>query len=252
MTIKKFEVPDYIRSVLICDPTDIWGNVVGIGLSELSAILTPCHRFDRRGSVFFWDTFDDGMGAWGTNLYGAGAAAELSTATSLHGPLSVELIGGSDGERLAKLNHGGLYPVEGKVGAEFSFSFDTDIDNIEFILRFLDGAYYIRGSVRYNHAEAKLQYNDSADAWQDIATSLTLVAVTTDFHTVKLVVDMVTRKYVRAMLDNTEYPLTDIALYTEISTDTPAMTTEVRLYSRAGYNDVAYIDSCVLTQNEPA
>ena len=252
MVIKRFEVPDWVRSVLICDPTDIWGNVVGMGLAELAAILSPCHRFDKRGSVLFWDTFEDGLGAWRTTTEGTLAEVELSTSGAHYGAYSIKLTGGSTGAGNARIYREGPLPVKGKLGFEASFSKPSDIQDIDFHLEYWDGINHIDGIIRYNDVDLKLQYCDVDGAWQDIVSFPSFGYGEWYFSTVKLVVDLVNGKYVRAMFNDVEYPLTDITPYTVLDSTAPSVGVGVMLHSRPGYNDVAYVDSCVLTQNEPA
>ncbi len=252
MTIQKFEVPDWIRSVLIVDPTDIWGNVVGIGLNELIAVLSGAKRFDRRGSIFFYDTFEGGLSKWFTTCLGTNASAEVSSTYALFGGLSVKMVGGSDGGLSAKIFHRQYYPSASKLGLEFAFTVVSGADNIEWQIAIYTGTRVVYGLVKYDQNLTKLQYWNSASAWADLQTGVNLSTLTGVFHVGKLVIDPATEKYVRFLLGKDEYDMSALSCEATDDTTAPYMLVSAKVVSDSGQNATIYVDNVVLTQNEPS
>ncbi len=252
MTIARFEVPDWIRSVLICDPTDIWGNVVGMGLAELAAVLSPVNRFDRRGDVFFWDSFEHGLAGWQTTISGALSSVELSSTWALHGGFSAKLTSGSTFSRLACIYHRQYYPSATKLGLEFSVAIGGQLETVTWFIDLYTGTRHVFGGVRYNHYYSRLEYQDSSEVWQTLSSPVIAYAGDGLFHGGKLVVDPVTEKYVRFMFEKDERDMSTLDLYADDDDTAPYMSVQAYVNSLTGTNTTAYVDSVVITQNEPA
>lgn len=252
MTIKRFEVPDWIRSVLICDPTDIWGNVVGMGLAELSAVLSPARRFDRRGNVFFVDTFEDGLGKWAKIVTGTGAAVEISTTYSLFGAFSAKATGGSDSTRYGGIQHRQYYPSATPLGFEIAFTLNELIEYIYWKMEAYTGTRWVRATVRWEQVTGALEYQDGAGVFQSLAADLWLSLQPENFHVAKTVFDPAGEKYLRFLSDNNEYDMSAIALLASDSSTAPYVLSSSWIVSESGQNAAVYYDDVVLTQNEPA
>ena len=252
MTIKRFSVPDYVRSVLICDPTDIWGNVVGIGLNELIACLTPAKRFDRRGEVIFVDNFEDGLGKWGTTTTGLLGAVAVSSTEALFGGLSAKLTGGSDSSRFAEIYYRIPPPPLSNLGLEFAVRPDVNVEYIDCYIDYYDGVTLYSGAISYDTVNEKWTYKTTAGAWVDFFTGAKMTAAEKLFHHCKLVIDPVGHKYVRALVSGEEKDMSTYDLYTDPDVTAPRVSILILVYSLAGYNAVGYVDSVIVTQNEPA
>ena len=50
------------------DTEDIWGNINTVGLAEAAVRMGSIDSFDRRGSVFYIDTFEDSPLKWSSNF----------------------------------------------------------------------------------------------------------------------------------------------------------------------------------------
>ena len=246
------EVPDFIRSAIIIDPRDIWGNLVTAGLGDVISALTPTKRFDKRGEVFFWDSFEHGLGSWFTTLLGTLASAEVSSAYALFGGFSVKMVGGSDGGLSAKIYHRQYYPSATKLGLEFAFTVVSGADNIEWQITIYTGTRVIYGLVKYDQNSTKLQYWSSAGAWADLQTGVNLSTLTGVFHVGKLVIDPATEKYVRFLLGKNEYDMGALGCEAVDDTTAPYMLVSAKVVSDSGQNATIYVDNVVLTQNEPA
>jgi hypothetical protein len=252
MTIQKFEVPDWIRSVLICDPTDIWGNVVGIGLGELAAVLSPAKKFDRRGDVLFIDDFEDGAAHFSTALVGTGAAVAITSAESNVGGFAAKLTGGSDSSRYAEIFYRTPVSAGLRMGAEIAFRLGSDIQYVVLEFWFYDGVKRHQAGLRYVTADNKWQYGDIYTTWQTLKTGVDLAAEAHHFHPVKLVINTETDKYVRALIAGEQIDMSTYDFYTVADTTEPALLTMIDAYSNSGKNGWMYVDPVIITQNEPA
>uniref|UniRef100_A0A6M3XXY5 Uncharacterized protein n=1 Tax=viral metagenome TaxID=1070528 RepID=A0A6M3XXY5_9ZZZZ len=252
MTIQKFEVPDWIRSVLICDPTDIWGNVVGMGLAELAAVICPAKRFDRRGNLILWDNFEFGLARWDVTEGGTLAEVSLSTTIITSGGYSVKLTAGSDGLQYARIRHRHLHPVAGRVGVEISFTLHTNTSKMRFWLQFFDGINQQAYAIQYDAVANTLSYKTTAGAWTTFVADLDLPYLDTLFHTLKFVVDIENQKYVRCLFNRNEYDLLTYVPHITTDTTLESMMIAIEHISKAGTNPHSYVDDLILTQNEPA
>lgn len=252
MTIQRFEVPDWIRSVLICDPTDIWGNVVGIGLGELSAILSFAKRFDRRGEIIFLDEFENGLAGWFSASTGTGASVALSTAIPAFGGLCVHLTTGNADDDYAYISRYLAYPKLVKVGIGFSFTLQSYDCYISTLVSAYDGAARYDGEVRYNPSTDKLEYFDENAAYVAFATGVDLLISPYGYNHMKMVIDLATGKYVRFLLNATEYDMSAYLLCPSTESHVPMMGMTAYLETNQAVSVLSRIDGFVVTHNEPA
>ena len=252
MTIARFEVPDWIRSVLICDPTDIWGNVVGMGLAELAAVLSPTNRFDRRGDVVFWDSFEDGLGKWTAEISGANSAVEITSLNSRYGGLACKLTAHATAGDYAGISSAINLSQTTPIGLEYSFSQTLGNVYIELWLLYFTGTKKFYGKVRYNRTTATLQYLNSLDVWTNLSTTLNLYASSDIAHTWKLVVDPSTGKYVRLLIDSNAFDLSAYSLLSANDTTEPAILPNLYLTNNSTTLRSIRVDDIIITQNEPA
>lgn len=234
------------------DPEDVWGNALGMGNAELAAILSPAKRFDRRGNVIYVNSFEHGLGGWTTNLQGAGAAIALTAVEGRTGAYSVKVTGGSDGAQFASMVRIFPYPRGGKVGLEVSFSIPLDVDKVQIYQLLYTGSAQVHGSIRYDHQNGKVEYLDSANAWQTLDAAKQITGFGALFSTVKLVINLTDAKYERALLNDEEYDMTGYAMRSVAAGIDPSWYNYIYCHSQAAQNNYIHIDDVILTQNEPA
>lgn len=252
MTIQKFEVPDWIRSVLICDPTDIWGNVVGMGLAELAATLSFTKRHDRRGNVYHVDGFEHGLSGCDTDLSGSGASVSLTSSETRSGSFAAKLTGGSTLTRYATVWYKLPLPPLCKIGVEVTFRLDSNVEYVLLFISYIDGTTEHQGYVRHDTANHKWQYVNSSGVWTDFLTGKQLLEIDYMFHLFKLVIDPNSNKYVRALVSGQEVDMSSYGLYTPTSSVMPHLWVEFFAYSEAGVNGVVILDNIIITINEPS
>lgn len=252
MTIQKFEVPDWIRSVLICDPTDIWGNVVGMGLAELSAVLSPAKRFDHRGSVIFIDTFEEGLSSCYSSTAGTLASVALFSGEARQGAFSAKLTGGSTLGRYAKIYYRLPLPPLSKIGVECSVRIVGNVEEIGIDVSYWDGTNEHYAALKYLPVSDKWQYCNSAGGYSDLLTSVKLNEIANLFHAAKLVFDPEANKYVRALISGQEVNMSAYGSLEVADNTAPMLEIWFTVKSETALNGVAYFDSIIVTVNEPA
>lgn len=241
----RFEIVPY-------DPDDVWGNAIGMGNAELAAILSPVKRGDRRGQVVWWDAFEDGLAQWVTSTSGAGGSVDLASGHSVYGAYSCKLTGGSDASKFAGIDRMWRYPGSTKIGLSAKLAWGSNVDYIEIRLLPRDGTNAYIAAVRWVTSTTDFEYYDSGAGWTDIDASKGLLSDDRIFHYMKAVIDLDTKQYVRAFLDDEEYDISGNAFFSTASALQPRIASEVILHSDAGQNPVCYVDQVIQTYNEPA
>lgn len=220
-------------------------------LAEHAVRLGSPVSFDRRGNVMWFDDFESGIQKWHGGGLGEGWAVAASAAAARNGAFSVKLTTGAVIDYAVELSHRWYFPALSKVGFEASFAIVDTSHTIEFTQYFFDGSHRHYGGLRYLPDDDKLQYYDENGDWQDLATGLDLVEYAEVFHTIKLVMDLSTHKYVRALLNDVEYDLSALNYQLSVADEAPVWYQQVLVATGANDNRSIYVDDVILTQNEP-
>ena len=219
--------------------------------SELAARLNSINTFDRRGNVVFMDNFEDAVLFWNSATSGANADVSLATDWGKTGSQSCKLTAGDGATGQAYIYRFLGAQVLGKLGIESSFTIDSDTTRVDLELRYYDGTNYHSGMVRYVKADDKFQIWDTTAGYVDVLTSYSLDFLNTAFHTMKLVIDIDTKKYVRLLVNN---QAVDISTYT-LKEYGDATKTSIRfgIYHISAEASAAliWVDNIIITQNEP-
>jgi hypothetical protein len=239
--------------------TPDWGLTSGLAttyrwadLDELAVRLGSPVSVDRRGDVVFFDDFEHGLDKWSSGSSGAGAAHYLNTGGARSGYFSVRLIAGSDADRLCSLQAPRPIASLSPTGFEYSFSWDGGSEYIGNFIVFYTGSELLGFNARYNALLHTVEVKDSLLGYQPLGTSVFPYTDPLVFHPFKLVVDPITRHFVRVILGASQYDAS--AFSGEVTPDPTAP--NVVLFAihqgRAGFNDQILVDDVILTQNEPS
>jgi hypothetical protein len=235
-----------------------WGITNGVfstyqssDMGELAARLGSPNTMDRRGDVVLIDSFEEYTGRYTVQPSGTGAGSRRTVQYAHRGSWCRELISGSDGGLFCGYIIGESAVYQAKVGIEVSFLHPSTIDGFEVqIIRF-DGAQAHAFSLRYSETALALQYKDPAGVLQTVASGFSLPASVYDWSTIKLVADIAVDRYTRAVVNGVTYNLPASGPTPNADVRTPRMDFTVFVLGRAGFNDAAFIDDLILTQNEP-
>lgn len=220
-------------------------------LAELAARLGSIVVYDRRGDVIVLDDFSKGLEAWNLTTSGTGAAAVLETTYPRFPPFCVRLTGGSTTGWSASMYRYFSPLVLGGLGVEVSVAFLTEFDRFDLNLWYRDGTTLYRCDIRLDDVNDEIQYLNSSGAYTKLADLPALWTTVGAYHSIKLVGDFSTEKYVRLLLDLTEYDPSAYALYSVAQTGYPFVYLAFGLTSRDGQNDNCRVDGVIMTQNEP-
>jgi hypothetical protein len=224
-----------------------------ISLAELAARNNSINVFDRRGTVMWQDSFEDGLQKWITSTSGL-ATIVCSTDLSRSGSVSGRMYN-PDTEN-CQLVKSVPFASQSPFGFEASFARDlpggTTNIKILFELDVYDGANYIVGKLTYNEATTSLYYMDTAGNDILLSNTVDISSGVFDFSTVKLVIDSVKKQYVRCVLNGYVFDLRNIPLFEAVAAGSPFLESIISLETADGASDsVAYIDDVIITKDEP-
>lgn len=220
-------------------------------IAELAARLSSIDRFDRRGNVLWMDGFEDGFNKWGVTLSGSGAAATVTAQYAKSGINSLYIVGGSTGYRYVDLAHYEPYVQLSKMGFEIGWSYASDVEHLDFFIYVYDGTTAHQGIITYYPAAFTWYYIDSSYNLQSFLTNFEHRLIKSLFNVTKLVIDPVTDKYVRVIINNQEVDLSAYDLYTIADNTLPSVMLAFDVNSDAGKNGECYADDAIYTINEP-
>ena len=242
-----------------------WGVITGpaptggdIAIAELAVRTGALPSIDRLGQVVFVNGFEGNLAPFETGLGGTGAAAALSAARARNGSNSLLLTGGSDGDRRADFTRRMPLAVVSRLGVELSFILPGTIDYWYLQLIHFDGANANTYAVAWDDANDRLMRLSSDStfplpltSFTSFATGINLFAAASMWHDAKLVLDLITGRYVRFRLNNVTYDLSAFSAVVAVNAALPRLEWFFLLRSRSTFNDQIYVDDFILTQNEP-
>jgi len=223
--------------------------------SEIPVRLESIVNFDRKGAVIFLNGFEGSLGAF--ELLGGVSPDQIEKTTDSvkNGMYGVRLTPLADPNKFAGLQRFQAAPFNNRVGFELSFTYNRWLTSYNWSITNYNIPQYWRAFV-------KLVFTAYGDP-KDIQISTPGLMVTIDpahalfdhrrlFHTLKLVVDFDTHKYVRLILDNVIFDLSDYDLnYSYSSTQYPHLHTYFQVQGTSEGLEDMFIDDWILTDNEP-
>lgn len=207
--------------------------------------------FDRRGDVIWWTDFRYGMGdvvPFGT----VGRQTILITGEpTRQGPYSLDLY-----LPLLVDGHSAIrkylpYPVASRMGIEATFQVDSYHDYWCLDIYVRKGATEMQSRLRYNLAGDVLEVMIGLNTYQEVATGMNPALLMLPLVTAKMVVDVDAEEYVRAIFNDTEYPLAGVGCYTRPLFSARYCDCRILAYNTDDDEMHGYVDSIIVTQNEP-
>jgi len=249
--LKTWKVDDEGRGeMFISDPTDVWGNVVSIGPGELAARLGSPIVWDKRGSLLWYEGFETEL----TEFENAGGTTNRTPAHKYSGECSLLVTTAATASVLAGVTTVFSHPPLTKsIGFETVFTKHDDHEYIYIDISVMDGTTGHYPSFRIDVQNGKLQYYAPGPTWTDFATGIALddsYGTVLLWHHLKIVFDISTGKYVRCILDNTEYDMSSYSFDTAADTH---LYTRIQAFTSPSINSAltSYFDHFALTSNEP-
>jgi hypothetical protein len=97
-----------------------------------------------------------------------------------------------------------------------------------------------------------LKVRTGVATWTTVDANKNLYTNLNTFHKMKVVVDFVNWKYVRANVNEESYDLSAYSMYNTGTLSEGLSFAQVEFIGESGKNAVCYVDGVILTQNEPA
>ena len=218
---------------------------------ELAVRLKSPVSYDRRGNVVWMDDFEDNINKWTQTHVGAGGSIELSTEAARNGASSCKLITPSDTTLFASIQHGcGMLGLS-NYGVELNYAHQVTGSRLILTMGRYDGAINHYGVIDITQATGVLRIYDQITAAYVTLDTLSVLSEPEVWHTLKLVIDMRTNMYVRAMFNETTYDLSDYGLLAQVIATSPHIAWNIKLSTLDAGNEHVYIDDVIVTQNEP-
>lgn len=239
--------------------TPDWGlvgpKVTTYGLDDLgehAVRLGSPVTFDRRGDVIWWTDFRHGLGdvvPFGT----AGRQTILVTGEpTRQGAFCLDLYWPGGAAGYSGVRKYLPYPVASLLAIEATFRVDHYNDYWRLELYVQRGARQMQAGLRYDYANDLLEVQIGFGVWQPIASGMNPAKLMLPLVTAKLVVDVSSDLYVRAIFNDTEYSIPTIGCYERGHVS--ARYADCRVIAQNVDEDEmhGYCDSIIITQNEPA
>ncbi len=220
-------------------------------MAELAARLGSIDTFDRSGDVVWMDDFENGITKWETYGDGTGTALASDTTYARNGGKSAKCTTGSDGALRAGIRTLKPRPVDSGAGFEISFTLQDNFQYFEFYFILTSGSTRLIPALRVDVANNKIMYRNSAGVYISLLDAVALVKNPLCFNTCKLVVDISTNMYVKALINQYSFDLSALSIQSNVSAIQSYFDIRAFFIGDSGQNRVAYLDDFILTQNEP-
>lgn len=219
-------------------------------MAEAVARLGSPLIYDRRGEVIFCDTFKYGLSGWRSLPSGLGGKSEIDVSHFIFDGASAKLTAGSTQLHFSQIYRSFPLFSADSFGAETSFLVSNDVELIGVYLQLYTGTSAYYAYLIYDYRNLRLRIYDHTWSVVVLKTGLDTGKDNYLFSFMKLAVDWEHKKYLRALFNGEEFPLSEHGLYSIASSAVPSIQVILMLSGDAGKNGVCYVDSFILTRNE--
>jgi len=219
--------------------------------AELAERLGAVPSLDRLGDVIFIENFEDGLTHWNTEIAGVGESITESGVWAMHGGWSIKIHLPQNSNAYAKLYRSHPYPVVSKIGFEFNATSDEHAEVFIGYITFYTNTYMIKYGVKFDVPGGKVYYLNENGLWVLIAENVYISYANGIFHRGKYIVNLPDLEYDRYTTSAGTTSLKGLKPLILPDTTRSHMAIELFLQgSNLGEIDV-YVDSVIITQNEP-
>lgn len=246
--------------VFVKDPHDVWHKEHTIGNAELAARLGSPITFDRRGTVFAMDSFEDSPLKWPVTNYvtggGTGHSATLSNTNAYSNGGCVKIVAPNvvnDGLFVSRY-FGGL--ALNRIGIEAKIMpLSAVTDSAILHMQIHTGSRALYSAVRLNNTgHGGLSYQSDVNKY--LPTHYTTFDDTFTisngvYYPLKFVVDVENEKYVRCMFCGVEIDMSDYTVPAIDSTYAQFIWVNMLLMAKGVTSNTYYFDDVIITVEEP-
>jgi hypothetical protein len=239
------DLPDYTREMII----KFTGGF--IGLEELAYRLKSIVPWDLQGNVIFLEDFESEVTEWDLVVVGTLSSAARSSERKWSGDWSLKLVADDEVDATAYATRQFGVPDKTKLGIFTRLGFLNN--QKEIIIECgvsQDNAQY-QPALLYRGEANELYYRDDTDTFQLLASDVSLGLTEILWWPFLLVVDLETGKYVKAVVNNTTYDLSDKAMY-DAGAGVPFYgSVAVRANAVGAFGTTTYVDDIIVVKNVP-
>lgn len=216
-------------------------------MGELAVRLGSIVSYDRRGDVIFMDDFEGGGQKW----FDPTAYIVVSTDYAFSGSFSCKLtppLGTGLPRQIATL----LFPsVLSKMGFEATLMLHSDVNITGIAFQHnVDGAAHLY-HIRHQIAAQTLEYQTGTFDYTEFANGLLLQNGDPTWHKFKMVVNLVTNKFERLMIDAHTFDVSTLSPLVGSTGNRNSLTALIKCNRTEGGTKSFYVDNVIITQNEP-
>lgn len=229
--------------------TDVVHGVTDV--AELAARLGSPDVFNREGNVLIMETFEHGAAPWLLTLGGTNSSIISSAVAYRTGGYSLKLDSGTGVLHYALASYTFPYPALGKLGAEISFSRDSNVTLLDPELWVYSGSQLFLFGLRYDADNDLIQKRTGNSSWSTILEDVVLYANVRNWNYLKFVCDLNTGYFSRLIINETEYDISDELSWVTTNAGTARMNFRFTVRGSSDTAGIAYLDDLIITRGEP-
>lgn len=235
-----------------------WGSYAALNyitpladMGELAVRLGSPTAFDRRGYVTWFDDFDNGIEKFTPAIYRPDGFFELANWLSKWGQWSGHIYSGTGGG--AGVNVAFTIGVVrlSRFGFELSFFPSDLVTSLFWSLSLFDGVKHHSWVIHIDVPNHNLFILDADGVYYVFTGGINLYTADTTWHVAKLVVDPTDDRYVRFILNQTEFDISAYAARSIPSNEQPHLTSTFQINGESVNGGECYIDGWIMTEFEP-
>ena len=220
-------------------------------LGEHAVRLGSPHQWDRRGDVVYITNFAEGLGIFHVGFWAAPAYGTLFTYHARHGAYCVKLV--TDGDITHETGLFATLPMPRIAGMALEFTFSTRSTGLywHWQMGWRVGVDQYVAGVHWDLPNDRLEYFGADGLWHIFAENVYWSDRTQMGNTGKMVVDTTKWEYSRFLLNGATYSMKGLGVRPSVELVDYFFEVSLGLYGLAAIEAVGYVDSVIVTQNEP-
>lgn len=218
--------------------------------TELVTRLGSISSLDCQGDAVFLEDFSEGSLRWWITPPGGGSSVDIVSDRYRSKGYSCKMITANDGTGSVEIYKYFPVPIYSGIGLEVSFCISGLLGTLQFYVRLQTAASFRQFTAMYNVQTGLLQIFRDGFAAVNCNLPETLYADTHLWHTLKMVGDYKTNKYMRLLLDNFYIDLSAYNCYTFTPGGSPYLQVTLTAFPDPVANRDYWLDDIILTQSE--
>lgn len=220
-------------------------------LGELAVRLGSTVTYDRRGSVYWYDDFENGIGAWQVTGAGTEFLARYVSTHVQNGLLSMKIYTGSGSQDTVVVKKRLSSALLTTYGLEVTFSVGNNVAAFSPSMVFSKSDERIEPGIIIFPYTSTLVITDADEGQVTIATVPIVENSEFLFHTVKFTYDFINNKYGRLMFDRFSWDISSYSAPTGAPLAVEELTTEITAVDNASGEGASFIDNVIVTVGDP-